>query len=40
MGCKISDTNESEIIKAANKLNIPIAKMKMDTKRFRVYVDK
>lgn len=40
MGCKISDTNESEIIKIANKLNIPIAKMKMDTKRFRVYIDK
>lgn len=40
MGCKISDTNERETIKVANKLNIPIAKMKMDTKRFRVYIDK
>lgn len=40
MGCKISDTNKSKIVKIASKLNIPIANMKMDTKRFRVYIDK
>lgn len=40
MGCQIDDTNERKIIKVANKLHISAAKMKMDTKRFRVYVDK
>ena len=40
MGCKISDTNKSKIVKIASKLHIPIANMKMDTKRFRVYIDK
>ncbi len=39
MGCQIDGDNERKIIKVANKLHIPVAKMKMDTKRFRVYID-
>lgn len=39
MGCKIGDINERKIIKIANNLHIPVNKMKMDSKKFRVYVD-
>ena len=39
MGCRIDDANERKIIKVSNKLHIPVKKMKMDTKRFRVYYE-
>ena len=39
LGCRIEDNNERKIIKVANKLHIPVKKMRMDTKKFRVYVE-
>ncbi len=38
MGCRISDDDGKRISNVANVLHIPVKKMKMDTKRFRVYL--